>query len=129
MPFFYHPVGDAASYWGWAGRIVGGDWLGTETFYQAPAYPYFLALVRMAVGDDLWHVRVVQIALGAVSCGLLALAGRWFISQGAGLWAGLIVALYGPAIFFDGLIQKAALSLFLISVLLCGLPANRKFIF
>ena len=119
MPFFYHPVGDAASYWDWAGRIAGGDWLGTEPFYQAPAYPYFLALARLVVGDDLWRVRVVQLVLGAVSCGLLAMAGRWFIARGAGLCAGLVVALYGPAIFFDGLIQKATLSLFLMSVLLC----------
>ena len=133
MPFFYHPVGDAASYWDWAGRIAGGDWLGSETFYQAPAYPYFLALVRMEVGDNLWHVRVVQIALGAVSCGLLVLVGRWFMSHGAGFCAGLIVALYGPAVFFDGLIQKATLSLFLMSALLCllgwmarGAPSMRS---
>ena len=119
MPFFSHPVGDAASYWEWAGRVAAGDWMGSESFYQAPAYPYFLAVVRLVVGDDLWHVRIVQAAMGAVSCGLLAVAGGGFFSRAAGVVTGGLVALYGPAIFFDGLIQKATLGLLLMSVLLC----------
>ncbi|MFH0982641.1 MAG: hypothetical protein V2A79_14045, partial [Planctomycetota bacterium] len=119
MPFFYHPVADAAADWTWAGRIARGDWLGSETLYQAPAYPYFLALMRLTLGADLWRVRLVQMVLGAVSCGLLALAGRWFISRSAGWCAGVVVALYAPAMFFDGLIQKAALSFFLMALLLC----------
>lgn len=118
LPFFYHLVGDAKSYWEWSGRIASGDWLGAEAFYQAPAYPYFLALVRAVVGDDLWRVRVVQIALGSIACGLLALAGRRFISPRAGLWSGAIMALYGPAVFFDGLIQKANLSPLLMAAVL-----------
>jgi tetratricopeptide (TPR) repeat protein len=118
MPFFYHPVGDAAAYWSWADRILAGDWLGHEPFYQAPAYPYFLAVVRGMVGDDPWRVRIMQAALGALSCGLLALAGRWFMSRGAGLAAGVIAAVYGPAIFYDGLIQKAGLSFALMAGLL-----------
>lgn len=119
IPFFHHLIGDGKRYWEWAGRIAGGDWLGNATFYQAPAYPYFLALVRLVVGDNLWLAHVAQAALGSIACGLLALAGRAFISPRAGLCTGVIVALYGPAIFFDGLIQKATLSLFLMSALLC----------
>ncbi|MCP4590745.1 MAG: tetratricopeptide repeat protein [bacterium] len=119
MPFFNHPVGDAAAYWSWAGDVRDGDWIGDEPFYQAPAYPYFLAVVRSLVGDDLWRVRVVQIGLGALACGLLAVAGRWFTTSGAGLVAGLFMAVYGPAVFFDGLIQKATLGSLLMAVLLC----------
>ena len=36
----------------------------------------------------------------------------------AGVTAGLILALYAPAIFFDGLIQKSVLDVFLVSVML-----------
>ncbi|MFH0983689.1 MAG: tetratricopeptide repeat protein [Planctomycetota bacterium] len=119
IPFFYHLIGDGAAYWAWAGRIAGGDWFGTGTFYQAPAYPYFLAVVRLVLGDDLWRAHLVQAALGSIACGLLALAGRAFISPWAGLCTGILMALYGPAIFFDGLIQKATLTLFLMALLLC----------
>ncbi len=118
MPFFYHLIGDGATYWAWAGRIAAGDWLGRETFYQAPAYPYFLAVVRAVVGDDLWRAHVTQAVLGSLACGLLALAGHAFVSPRAGLCTGALLALYAPAIFFDGLIQKATLSLFLMSLLL-----------
>ena len=119
MPLFTHLIGDGATYWAWAGRIAAGDWIGSETFYQAPAYPYFLAVVRRVFGDDLWRAHVVHAALGAVACGLLAFAGRAFLSPRAGLYTGVLMALYAPAIFFDGLIQKATLDLVLMAGLLC----------
>ncbi|MCP4592732.1 MAG: tetratricopeptide repeat protein, partial [bacterium] len=118
MPLFYHLIGDGARYWDWAGRIAGGDWLGGEVFYQAPAYPYFLAVVRCLVGDSLWWAHLAQAGLGALACGLLAAAAARFTSRTAGLCSGFLLALYGPAVFFDGLIQKATLSLFLICALL-----------
>jgi tetratricopeptide (TPR) repeat protein len=121
LPLFHATVSDARSYWEWSDRIVGGDWLGDSVFYQAPLYPYFLALVKLALGADLFHVRVIQIALGSLACGVLVLAGKEFVSRRAGIAAGLLLALYPPAIFLDGLIQKASLSLFLMTLLLWAL--------
>ncbi|MEK6643494.1 MAG: tetratricopeptide repeat protein, partial [Planctomycetota bacterium] len=43
---------------------------------------------------------------------------RRFFSTGAGIIAGLIGALYAPAVFFDALIQKASLDFFFMCVLL-----------
>jgi len=117
-PLFYHLVGDARSYDEWAQRIAAGEWLGQGIFYQAPLYPYFLGLLQSILGHDLWWIRVVQIALGAASCLLLYWAGRFFFSRGTGMAAGLILSLYAPAIFFDALIQKTVLDLFLITLLL-----------
>lgn len=116
--FFHFPVSDGRAYDIWSQRIAAGEWLGTGVFYQAPLYPYFLAVAQLLVGHDYWWLRVVQIALGAVSCGFLFLAGRLFFSYFAGLIAGLILALYPPAIFFDGLLQKAVLDLFGMTLLL-----------
>jgi Tfp pilus assembly protein PilF len=117
-PLFYHLASDGRSYDEWARQIAGGDWLGRAVFYQAPLYPYFLGLLQTVLGHNLWSIRVVQIALGSASCVLLYWAAKLFFSRGAGIAAGLILSLYAPAIFFDGLIQKTVLDLFLIALLL-----------
>ena len=117
-PFFDFTMGDAQSYHDWGLEIAGGDWIGQETFYQAPLYPYFLGFVYTLFGPDLLAVRLCQSVLGAASCALLAAAGRRLFSPAAGVAAGLMLAVYPPALFFDGLIQKASLGLFLLCLLL-----------
>ncbi len=117
-PFFDLAMGDAQSYHAWGMEIAGGDWVGRETFYQAPLYPYFLGLVYTLFGPSLLAVRLSQVVLGAASCALLASAGRRLFSLPAGMVAGLMLAVYAPAIFFDGLVQKTALGLFLLCLLL-----------
>ena len=118
IPFFYGLISDAERYDAWARSIASGDWWGQTTFYQAPLYPYFLAVVKAGLADSPFVTRLAQIVLGSLSCGLLALAGWAFLSRRAGLWAGVILALYPPAIFFDGLIQKTSLAQFLFCLLL-----------
>lgn len=115
-PFFRILVGDAAFYDAWAGDIQ-HDWLGKEIFYQAPLYPYFLAGIYWIGGHDTFVVRLVQIALDAGACVLLAAGGRSFVSRRAAAIAGLLLALYGPALFFDGLVQKPSLDLFFVTTL------------
>ena len=126
IPLFYQLAADGRSYDEWAQRIAGGDWSGREVFYQAPLYPYFLALLQLFFGRDLWLIRVIQITLGAASCVLLYWAGRFFFSRAAGVAAGVILALYAPAIFFDALIQKTVLDVFLISLLLFLIARARQ---
>ncbi|HEV8113004.1 MAG TPA: tetratricopeptide repeat protein [Planctomycetota bacterium] len=127
VPLFDAVIMDGLSYSSWADRIVAGDWVGDRVFYQAPLYPYFLAVVKLAVGNDLWRIRLVQIAIGSLACGILFLAGRAFFSRGVGILAGVLLALYPPAIFFDGLIQKANLGL-LWTVLLLWALARARFV-
>ena len=116
-PFFAPLIGDALGYDAWAQRIAAGDWVGQGVFYQAPLYPYSLGLLYVLFGRDLTLVRIVQAVLGAAATVVIALAGRRLFGSRAGLAAGLLLALYAPAIFFDGLLQKATLDL----VLLCWL--------
>jgi hypothetical protein len=42
------PIGDGWQYDVWARRIAGGEWLGTQAFYQTPLYPYLLAAIYAA---------------------------------------------------------------------------------
>ena len=108
-PFFPFKMGDAASYDLWAQRIAAGDWWGTEVFYQAPLYPYFLAVIYRLFGDDQFVVRLCQGIVGAMSCVALAAAGWRIFSGAVGVLAGLALALYAPALFFDLLLQKSVL--------------------
>lgn len=117
-PFSELLMGDAQSYNAWAQQIAGGDWLGNEVFYQAPLYPYFMGVIYAIFNGDLLTVRVCQAILGALSCVLLANAGRRLFSKPVGIVTGLMLALYAPAIFFDGLIQKSALDLFFLCLVL-----------
>jgi tetratricopeptide (TPR) repeat protein len=122
-PLFGILMGDSRSYDRWARAIAAGDWLGGEVFYQAPLYPYFLAIVYRGAGDDLLAVRAVQALLGAGSCVLLARAGWHFFSTRAGVAAGLLFAAYPPAVFADAMIEKTALGVFLLSLSLSLLGA------
>ena len=111
-------LGDSRAYDEWAQRLAGGDWIGHEVFYQAPLYPYFLGLLYAIGGRHLLLVRLVQAFVGSAACVLLGLAARRLFSVRAGLAAGLMLALYAPAIFFDGLIQKSVLDVFFVCLAL-----------
>ena len=43
-PAVRFPIGDSLAYHKAALRILDGDWLGSEVFYQDPLYPYLLAV-------------------------------------------------------------------------------------
>lgn len=118
-------VGDARSYDAWARALAGGDWLGTEVFYQAPLYPYFLGVVYALFEPSPAAARLAQALLGTAGCGFLALAGRAWFGPRAGIAAGALAAVYAPAVFFDGLIQKSALDFVLASLLLWTLGKAR----
>jgi tetratricopeptide (TPR) repeat protein len=77
-----------------------------------------LAAHYALIDADPYRIRLLQAFIGALSCVLLAQAGRRFFDRRTGLLAAGLLAIYPPAIFFDGLIQKASLDLFLVSLLL-----------
>ena len=116
-PFATILLGDGEVYDAWAQRIVGGDWVGRGIFYQSPLYPYCLAIIYATLGHTVQVVRVLQAGLGAVGCALLCKAGTRLMGRRAGLLAGLLLALYPPAIFYDLLIQKSAIEM----LCMCGL--------
>ncbi|WP_338030025.1 tetratricopeptide repeat protein [Fuerstiella marisgermanici] len=109
-------LGDSLRYREWALEISGGDWLGSEVFYQAPLYPYLLAVLYSLFGSERIVILLLQAILGAVSCALICDATIRLHSRKAGITAGLALACYAPSIFFDGLIQKTATD----QILLCA---------
>ncbi|BDG04285.1 glycosyltransferase family 39 protein [Anaeromyxobacter oryzae] len=70
-------------------------WLGGATFFQEPAYAYLVGLTYGLFGANVWHVFLLQLALGV--CGVLLvheLARRLF-SETAAAAAG-VLALLAP---------------------------------
>ncbi|MGQ9495561.1 MAG: tetratricopeptide repeat protein, partial [Thermoanaerobaculaceae bacterium] len=115
-PFGQRLVGDAEVYHGWAQAILAGDWLSRSqgVFYQSPLYPYFLAFLYWLFTPSPTVVFAFQAVLGVAACLLLARTGRLLFSPFAGTLAGLGLALFGPAVFFEGVVQKTALDTFLL---------------
>src|SRR4026207_111775 len=52
-PFFAQLAMDSQEYDRWAQAIAGGDWLGSQVFFQAPLYPYLVAAVYAIAGRSL----------------------------------------------------------------------------
>jgi tetratricopeptide (TPR) repeat protein len=117
-PYFDTLLGDARAYDQWARRLAAGDWIGTDVFYQAPLYPYVLGVIYAVTGPDPGAARLVQAVLGAASAAMLVVAAGRLVSPRAGLVAGLMLAVYAPAIFLDGLLQKSTLDVFFVSTAL-----------
>jgi len=120
-PYFQTLLGDARGYDQWARRLAAGDWIGSDVFYQAPLYPYVLGVVYALTGDGPGAARVFQAVLGAISAVLVLVAATRLFGRRAGLIAGLMLALYAPAIFFDSLLQKSSLDVFFVAATLAAL--------
>src|SRR5512144_1027813 len=86
-PFFDVLLGDSRGYDEWARRIAGGEWIGREVFYQAPLYPYVLGVIYALTGRHLLVVRLMQAALGSLSCVLLGAAAARLLDRRVGIVA------------------------------------------
>lgn len=126
-PFFCHPIVEGRMYDQLAQRIAGGDLVGSGVFNQAPLYAYFLGLLYRVFGHDYFLARLVQIALGAATCALILAVGRKVFTRRVGLIAGLIGAVYGTLVFYDGeLIRPFLLNVLSLSALLALLKARES---
>jgi len=101
-PFFAHPQMDALYHDQWARRLAAGDWWGSEVFFRAPLYPYFLGAIYAIFGPNYLLVRVIQFTIGAGTALATTLFAYPRFGRFAAVAAGLLVALHGPLIYFEG---------------------------
>ncbi|MCZ6691528.1 MAG: tetratricopeptide repeat protein [Planctomycetota bacterium] len=120
-PFFEHPWVDADFGVSWKHEFSRYGFLGEGVYYQAPLYPYFLALISKVWGFDFLLPRLLQAVIDAGSCILTYVLARRVGGDRVGWIAGIIAALYGPLIFFQGMLLETILSLFLIEAALVSL--------
>lgn len=100
----------------WAQAILKGNWLGNSSIYiyRMPLYTYFLSLVYFVFGHSYWAVYILQSFIGAFTCLLIYFSAYLLFNRTTGMVAGLISALYGPFIFYTGMLVGETLGLFLI---------------
>lgn len=117
-PSVRYPMVDSLAYHERALAILSGDWLGSGVFYQDPLYPYFLAAVYAVFGVGSLGVLLAQAFLDAGTVLLVfAIAGRVFDARVAWV-AGLLAAGYKLFFYYDALLLKVPLSVFLTAALL-----------
>lgn len=108
-PFFEIPVA------GERGYLTAAQ--SADVASEAPLYSVLLRVLESVEMSP----RVAQASLGALSCIVLSLIGRGVATPGVGNVAALALALYGPAIYYVGVLMPAILACFLGLALLLAL--------
>ena len=117
-PFFDGLLLDLRLYDEWASSIASGRIVGEGPFFQDPFYAYVLGAFYAVWGHARLPALLLQAALGAAVAPLLLLAARRHFGAPAAWSAGIIAALYLPAVYYDGLILKTSGTLLLVALLL-----------
>ncbi|KPJ60173.1 MAG: hypothetical protein AMJ46_07570 [Latescibacteria bacterium DG_63] len=128
QPLFDTPMGDPWYHDEWTKRIATEGWLGTESFFRAPLYPYLLALIFQVSDHSYLAPRIVQMAMGVLGIFLIYLLSRRLFSDArVALVASLMGALYGILIYFEGeLLIPSLLVVLDIGAILVLLGAHRR---
>ncbi|HYS05792.1 MAG TPA: tetratricopeptide repeat protein [Candidatus Dormibacteraeota bacterium] len=117
---------DPGFYYNWAKEIASGDWLGKGAFVQSPLYAYLLGFLMTLIGKSVGPILVFQSLVGTATVLLTYVLGRRLFGHWHGVLAGLLIALYGPFLFFEGMVMKTFLSPFLTVLLLLVLDVARQ---
>jgi len=112
--FYANFLSDASTYRLWASKIIAGTSYGGPAFPMGPLYPYFLALC-LSAAFNFYSVLFLQSVFGAlVVVNIYIISNRLFGFK-AGLVSAIMTSVYGPFIFYDGLLLSESLQLLLVS--------------
>jgi len=99
--YFHVPIMDMSYHDAWARRIAAGDFWGSEAFFRAPLYPYFLGLLYWLGHGSTLFARVVQGCVGGVSAALCFVLARELFDRRVGALAAFALGAMWTAIYFD----------------------------
>ena len=131
-PFFDAPVVDARTFLDKAQLIAGGElWGGADPYWQPPLYIYLLAFFCWLLPTSYFvGIRLLQSALGALSCVLVYLLARRAFGERVGRIAGGLSAVCGSFLYFEGELLavpvEMALNLLLLHQLCTALQEDRR---
>ncbi len=110
-------IHDARRYHDWAAALASGQSWAEGAFYQAPLYPYLVALVYGLAGARPLAVYAVQLGLGLSTILIVYRVARRAYGQSSGLAAAAVAALYGPLVFYETKLLPATAAVFLAPLL------------
>ena len=125
-PVFLNPIMDGLYHHEWALDITGGNFWGSDVFFRAPLYPYFLALLYKISGSSVAFALLCQQLIGIGTVVLVYLLARRFFSSGISLIAGVTAALYWPFVYFEGDLLIVTVIMFLNTLALLLLEDTRR---
>jgi 4-amino-4-deoxy-L-arabinose transferase-like glycosyltransferase len=99
---------------------------GQPNTFRAPGYPFFLAGVYALFGHSVAAVKVLQSALGALTCLLMLWIGERLFSRGTGILAAAIAAVYPFLVYYSGILMSEVLFVFLATLFLYLLVRFRE---
>jgi tetratricopeptide (TPR) repeat protein len=126
-PTFRAPVVDSLTYDQMARRLLAGEGLTRDFFWQPLFYPLFLAGVYRVSDFSILAVKVIQMILGGATCLLVFRLGQRLFGRQTGILAGLIAAFYMPLVFFEQELLATGWAAFCsVAAVLCLLRAREK---
>ncbi|HEY3294073.1 MAG TPA: tetratricopeptide repeat protein [bacterium] len=118
-PVVDFPTLDSEFYYFWADRLAGGHGQPPGPFWLSPLYPMFMSWIFMGLGTHAISVVVIaQFVLSLATMGIVVYYTYRLFGAPAALAAGALAALYGPWVYYDGVMLSASLILFLNALLL-----------
>jgi hypothetical protein len=116
VPDARFPSNDAKEYWDLGRIIYQQGWLlqGYGPFYQAPLYPYILAVFHHFSIHDVYSVLFIQAGIGIGNVILCFLLARQQVSTKRSFIAAFLFALCHYSLFFESKILASTLGLFVL---------------
>jgi 4-amino-4-deoxy-L-arabinose transferase-like glycosyltransferase len=95
--------------------------------YRTPAYPGLLAGTYAVFGEEIRAAWLVQAVLGALAAALVVVIASLMVSPGAALLAGLIQAVWPPAIIYTPVLstENLAIPVLLLMIAAIGWAGRR----
>ncbi|MEM7585313.1 MAG: glycosyltransferase family 39 protein [Acidobacteriota bacterium] len=125
-PDFDLPQFEAQYHDYWARALLSGDWtppagvtdpeIPQRPYFRPPGYPFALAAVYAVTGGSYGWPRLLQMALGLLSCWLLFRLARRIYGEVAALCSAVLAAVYWLFIFFEAELMAVTLLIFLLIV-------------
>lgn len=126
-PLYYLPLGGHVPYLVMAEKIAGGTILPFNGPFSlnSPLYPYILAAEFLITGiDQLFFARLFGMVLDSLTCVFVVMIARRHFGTIASLVCGLVVAFYGPMIFYSSELIAVTYTLFFITLAILLLDSN-----